>query len=126
MDMQYQTTVCNSENYFPSPSLFVYTLPNIVAGEIAIRNKLFGETFFYLCKEFDTKQIVETVKKTFYDPTTTTVLAAWIECFDEKIEVLMLLVDKDSEKDATFTEENLKKLSKYDTYGISHNYLFEI
>ncbi len=30
----------------PSPSLFVYTLPNIVMGEIAIRNKWYGESIF--------------------------------------------------------------------------------
>ena len=32
IDMQYQETIADNENYFPSPSLFVYTLPNIVTG----------------------------------------------------------------------------------------------
>jgi len=44
IDTQYQKTIHDNENYFPSPSLFVYTLPNIVTGEIAIRNKFLGET----------------------------------------------------------------------------------
>ena len=37
----------------PSPSLFVYTLPNILIGEISIRNKWFGENMFTVSKEFD-------------------------------------------------------------------------
>ena len=111
-DTQYQATIGNNEDYFPSPSLFVYTLPNIVIGEIAIRNNFLGETFFYICKKFDARQIIETVRKTFYDQTTTTVLAAWIECFEDKLEVFMFLVDKNAEQDIAFTEENLMKLYK--------------
>jgi 3-oxoacyl-[acyl-carrier-protein] synthase-1 len=95
IDTQYQETISDNKNYFPSPSLFVYTLPNIVTGEIAIRNKFFGETSFYICKEFDAKQIVGMVKNAFGDKTTTAVLAAWIEHFEEKCEVFMMLVEKD-------------------------------
>ncbi len=37
----------------PSPSLFVYTLPNILTGELAIRNKWYGENTFFITPEFD-------------------------------------------------------------------------
>ena len=37
-DRKYQDTIQRPDDYFPSPALFVYTLPNIVTGEIAIRN----------------------------------------------------------------------------------------
>ena len=90
-DMQYQATISDSKNYFPSPSLFVYTLPNIVTGEIAIRNNFLGETSFYICKEFDVKQIARTVRNAFCDKTTTAVLVAWIEHF----EVFMALVERE-------------------------------
>ena len=109
IDTQYQETIRNNDNFFPSPSLFVYTLPNIVAGEIAIRNKFYGETFFYICKLFDAKQIVRTVKNTFQDKNTTTVLAAWIEHFEDKREVLMMLVENEKGK-MEFTERQLTKL----------------
>jgi len=108
-DAQYQATIQEKEDYFPSPSLFVYTLPNIVLGEIAIRNMFHGESFFYICKNFDARQIVETVTNTFYDNTTTAVLAAWIEYFEDKKEVLMMWID--SEKgDIDFTVEKVNKL----------------
>lgn len=48
-DLHYCKTILDKEHYFPSPALFVYTLPNIVTGEIAIRNKFYGESIFYIC-----------------------------------------------------------------------------
>lgn len=47
-DTQFQTTIEDPTNYFPSPALFVYTLPNIVIGEIAIRHQIFGDNCMYL------------------------------------------------------------------------------
>lgn len=51
-DRNYQKTITDG-NYFPSPALFVYTLANIVTGEIAIRHKIYGETSFYILPEKD-------------------------------------------------------------------------
>jgi 3-oxoacyl-[acyl-carrier-protein] synthase-1 len=112
VDTQYQATIQDNGNYFPSPSLFVYTLPNIVTGEIAIRNKFFGETSFYVTEKFDAEQFVEVVENAFFDTSTKAVLAAWIECFGEKFEIFMLLVGKKSEESITFTKENLNNLLK--------------
>lgn len=50
-DRLYQATIQDPGNYYPSPALFVYTLPNIVTGEIAIRNKMYGETMFYIMQD---------------------------------------------------------------------------
>ena len=36
-----------------SPAIFVYTLPNIVIGEICIRNHFKGENAFFIFEEFD-------------------------------------------------------------------------
>ena len=46
-DTDYMATISDG-NYYPSPALFVYTLPNIVTGEIAIRHHIQGETSFYI------------------------------------------------------------------------------
>lgn len=45
-DSAFQATIQDRNNWFPSPALFVYTLPNIVTGEIAIRNHFQTETNF--------------------------------------------------------------------------------
>ena len=39
-----------------SPALFVYTLPNIVAGEICIRHGIKGENAFFVGPAFDAAQ----------------------------------------------------------------------
>jgi 3-oxoacyl-[acyl-carrier-protein] synthase-1 len=109
IDWQYQETIRSNDNYFPSPSLFVYTLPNIVLGEVAIRNKFLGETSFYVSEGFDAAQMVESSVNAFLDSSTKRVLLAWIEHCGETLEVLMALIDT-QEGEMTLTEENLNKL----------------
>ena len=46
VDREYAKSIAVGDDYFPSPSLFVYTLPNIVCGEIAVRNGYHAETSF--------------------------------------------------------------------------------
>jgi len=108
-DKRYLSTISDNNNYFPSPSLFVYTLPSIVIGEIAIRNKFLGETSFYISEKFDAKQIMEIVENAFFDNYTKQVLFAWIESFEENHEVFMSLVSNEK-CDMEFTKEQLKKL----------------
>ncbi|MBX2950682.1 MAG: 3-oxoacyl-ACP synthase [Crocinitomicaceae bacterium] len=43
----------------PSPSLFVYTLPNILTGELAIRHKWYGENTFFITPQFDSSLFAE-------------------------------------------------------------------
>jgi hypothetical protein len=66
-----------------------------------------GETSFYICEEFDAKQIVGTVRNAFYDKTTTAVLFAWIE----HLEVFMALVERGG-GDVEFTEIGVKELER--------------
>ena len=47
-DRRHLENIRSREAYFPSPSQFVYTLPNIVIGEICIRHKIMGEGTFFL------------------------------------------------------------------------------
>src|SRR5690606_9811213 len=46
-DRKHQATINDKDNYFPSPALFVYTLPNIMIGEISIRHQIKGENVFF-------------------------------------------------------------------------------
>ena len=78
--------VANDRHYaesmkdFPSPALFVYTLPNIVSGEIAIRNKWGGESSAYVLESYDEDRIWEMVRQAFQDKCTQSALVAWIDC----------------------------------------------
>lgn len=106
IDTQYQKTIQNNSDYFPSPSLFVYTLPNIVTGEIAIRNQFLGETSFFVTENFDVNQILSIVHNAFSDSVINEVLVAWIDTFNEVFEVKMFLITKTIQK-LKFTIESL-------------------
>ena len=83
-DKKYLASIVEKDNYFPSPSVFVYTLPNIVTGEIAIRNDYHGETSFYILphkNEFLMQDIIET---TFMDEQTTSILTGWLDYEDSE------------------------------------------
>lgn len=81
-DRNYQKTIAD-DNYFPSPALFVYTLANIVTGEIAIRHKIYGETSFYVLPEHDSAKIDETVGQVFLTSSPTFVLTGWVDYENE-------------------------------------------
>lgn len=76
-DLKYEETIVTGENYFPSPADFVYTLPNIVTGEIAIRNHYYGESNFKCVA--DKAAVEELVNLAFSDPMTCSVLGGWLE-----------------------------------------------
>lgn len=67
-----------SDGGSPSPSLFVYTLPNIASGEIAIQHKLYGESQFYILESFDTEFFTEKCRM-LLDSGYKAVLCGWIE-----------------------------------------------
>lgn len=78
-DRNYQETISDRDNYYPSPALFVYTLPNIVTGEIAIRNHYRGETSFYVVEKADAAQMAFHLSCAFADTVTESVLAGWVD-----------------------------------------------
>ncbi len=47
-DVKYQHSIDDKGNYFPSPAVFVYTLPNICVGEISIKHQLKSENAFFV------------------------------------------------------------------------------
>lgn len=94
-DVLYQKTIRNEEvEFYPSPAVFVYTLPNIVTGEIAIRNKYYGETSFYVFEDKDDSWM-DIVDQAFQDPVTRSAVAGWLECPDpEHFEAELYLIEK--------------------------------
>ena len=82
-DTAYQATIQDPDNFFPSPAAFVYTLPNIVTGEIAIRNKYFGETSFIVLEDYDENIMARELQNAFQDPMTKSILGGWLDCTDE-------------------------------------------
>jgi hypothetical protein len=111
-DLKYQKTICSPENYFPSPALFVYTLPNIMIGEISIRYKLTGESIFFVSESFDPLTIHEHISSLFEQNLSRNAVCGWIDVLKEDAEAVLFFV-KNQEKSIesiTFEPENLKKI----------------
>ena len=83
-DEAYQASIQDAEDYFPSPAAFVYTLPNIVTGEIAIRNRYQGETSFYILPERNDQLMQQILDASLGDKTTKSILGGWIDYEDDK------------------------------------------
>lgn len=81
-DRHYQQTLA-PDNYFPSPALFVYTLANIVTGEIAIRHKIYGETSFYIMDSPDEAGMRGILESTLLTSAPSFILTGWIEYADD-------------------------------------------
>ncbi len=94
-DRKYLTTIEREDDYFPSPSLFVYTLPNMVAGEIALRHGYHGETAFYLLPQRDDRLMHHVIETTMSDGQTTSALCGWVDCAsDDQYEAYLELIEE--------------------------------
>ena len=90
-DKQFQKTIDNKDNYFPSPSLFVYTLPNISIGEICIRHKFTGENIFFISKNFNSKLINEYASSIIKNGQNSIVLCGWVDFNKDNFKAFMYI-----------------------------------
>lgn len=97
-DTAYQKNIQDQNNYYPSPAVFVYTLANIVTGEISIRNKTMGESAFYVMEQFSPEKFHSFVQGAFTDETIDACLCGWVEYFENNCDVLFLYIEKTNKK----------------------------
>jgi hypothetical protein len=93
-DIAHNETIRDRTNYFPSPSVFVYTLPNIVIGEICIRHKIKGENAFLISEAFDSLLLFNVVHEHFENSRMEACLCGWVELMGNKSHALVMLVEK--------------------------------
>lgn len=93
-DLVYNDTIKDRKNYFPSPSVFVYTLPNIVIGEVCIRHKLKGENAFLISESFDAGMIHDYVTELFFNSRVEASVCGWTEMMGNNHTALVMLVEK--------------------------------
>jgi hypothetical protein len=117
-DTGFQKTISNKSDYFPSPAVFVYTLANIVIGEICIRNGIKGENAFFISEAFDPSLLVNNITALLAQGQTDACIGGWVELFKETHDAFVFLVQKRTflEKQQAgigisiaFNEENLLK-----------------
>jgi len=94
-DIAHNETIKDRSAYYPSPSVFVYTLPNIVIGEVCIRHKIKGENAFLISEAFDGKMLSGYVDELFINRRVDACLCGWIEVLGDKCNALAVLVEND-------------------------------
>ena len=98
----------------PSPSLFVYTLPNILIGEISIRNKWFGENMFTVSQEFDTNYFANYCN-ILLNKNAEAALCGWVNVDDNKIEAFFFFVTKKDIKQLNLPLNSEKLIKIYNS-----------
>lgn len=82
-DLRHQETIQDPNNYYPSPAIFVYTLPNICLGEIAIRHGLRTESSFFIFDQYPSEFFSQYSQYLFQAGKAKKVLCAWVELMAE-------------------------------------------
>jgi hypothetical protein len=93
-----------------SPAQFVYTLPNIVIGEISIRQGFKGENAFFIFETFDAAFIEQYVSNLINNNILQCCICGWVDVLDNNYNATLFLIEKDKTGNSVnFTKENLNK-----------------
>lgn len=112
-DRNHQQSIQSRDAYFPSPSVFVYTLANIVIGEISIRNKFFGESTFFIEKAFNAPSVVAYIRQLLDEGVMDCCICGWLEMDGDHYHAVLYLIEKstpDNKGIAIFEPEKLTQI----------------
>ena len=106
-DRAHQRSIDDKTNYFPSPTVFVYTLPNITIGELSIKHKITGENAFFVTEQLDADLLVN-YTETLFNNGTTAAIIGWVDVDGASFEAFIFLVEtpKDTNKNGIFKPLN--------------------
>jgi hypothetical protein len=94
-----------------SPSLFVYTLPNIVIGEICIRNHFKGEQALYIQPEFDGNFIAQHVDYLLDKYIIQNCVCGWVDVFEQEYKAVLFLIEKKkTDNSVVFSGEKMNEI----------------
>jgi 3-oxoacyl-[acyl-carrier-protein] synthase-1 len=79
-DRKHLSTFSDPEDFYPSPAVFINTLPNVVLGEIAVRNSIKGETSLVMLPERDDTVIDKVIMVSASASRPSAVICGWVDC----------------------------------------------
>lgn len=107
-DRKHQETINDTDNYYPSPAVFVYTLANIMIGEISIRHQIKGENAFFVSETFNKTLIEQYATSLIRNEKSSHILCGWVDFDDNKYDAFMYLVAEDGEHN--YSKELIKNI----------------
>lgn len=93
-DTKYQKIIDEKGDKDASPSVFVYTLANIVAGEICIRHKIQGENTFFIMHNEDLDFLEDYAKLAVENTDMEHCIYGWCDFLDNKYKADFRLINK--------------------------------
>jgi len=103
-DLKYYDTVAD----VASPSLFVYTLPNIVMGEISIRHRFKGEQAFFVQEAFNADFLYRQVSYLLDNDLVQACICGWVDVLRQDYRSVLFLVEKTKKGNAVlFSAESM-------------------
>jgi hypothetical protein len=88
-DTRFQESIRDDDNFFPSPAVFVYTLPNIMIGEISIRHKLRGANAFFIFAAFNAGFLTEYINGLFHKQKAKACIGGWVDESEDNYEAFV-------------------------------------
>ncbi len=91
-DRKHQQSISDSTNFYPSPSVFVYTLPNICLGEISIKHGLHSENAFLVFDKFNPSFMKDYTNSLLKEGNAKKVLCGWVNFDNGKYDAFLYVV----------------------------------
>lgn len=106
-DLRYETQLRQG---LASPALFVYTLPNIVVGELCIRHGITGENLLFMTERYEPAAQVAYVANLFAKQRIDRCLGGWIDLLGQEYRAFFYLVGPSSKAALPYTTANVETL----------------
>src|ERR1700678_3341737 len=106
-DRRYNETIRD----IPSPSVFVYTLPNIVIGEISIRHGIKGESAFFLSPSFDPVLLANYTRLLLRQGIANAAIVGWVDLLGDDYKAALFLIERSQGPDTPdFSPETMQAI----------------
>lgn len=114
-DIRHQATIADRNKYFPEPATFVYTLPNIMLGELSIRHNLKGENMFFVSENFDPEIMVDYTSILLNNSRHKACIAGWVDYTALELLAALFFIEpvQDLKPNSGFSSESIQKIMAY-------------
>lgn len=92
-DVNHQNLLIEGGDDAVSPAVFVYTLPNVVLGELCIKHKINGENTFFITSQPDMCFMKEYALQILKNTPAKKVIFGWCEEFKQKYKCQMMVAE---------------------------------
>ncbi len=112
-DRRHQDSIQDKDSFYPSPAVFVYTLPNIAIGEISIKHQLKSENAFFIFDAFNAEFLHNYANSLLDKGKAESVLCGWVDYDSDNYDCFMYKVSRNGNTHHTIKElNNLYKIKE--------------